>query len=189
MHSGAGTRRRSHFLDPQHVSILPENTRISGRARRQSVKRSAPDNDADQDTLTDPAPKRRRLSLIEALSAITDNADAEEFRPDHDSEEFRLAFEGQPYHDEADQIRLNEPFLALTSLCLRRTMRGCQMMLAGSTTNDHLKTLEISDSVVAVDALFEWLRGSHSLTELVIDVELSEQSVQSMLPFLMNSPN
>ena len=109
---------------------------------------------------------------------------------EHDAEEFRVAFEGQPYRAEADEIRMNDP--ARTGLYLgqiRRVLSDDAARLLGRyiATNDHLKALYLFSNVV-VDSFFDELRGSRSLIHIDIGIRLSEQSVQSILPFLMNAP-
>ena len=107
---------------------------------------------------------------------------------EHDEELFRLAFEGQPYRKEADEIRVNNP--ARTELYVGQRLSDDAARLLGRyiATNDHLDDLYISNSMDAVDSLFEGLRGSRSLTQLDIALRLSEQLVQPVLPFLMNAP-
>ena len=61
------------------------------------------------------------------------------------------------------------------------------------STNDHLTQLIIYSSAAhrtseSLLLLFDGLRESRSLTVLTINIRLSEQAVQSMVPFLMNAP-
>ena len=110
---------------------------------------------------------------------------------EHDAEEFRVAFEGQPYRKAADEIRMNDP--ARTGLVLgqiRRVLSDDAARLLGRyiATNDHMTHLTTIDSIPGIDSLVEGMNGSRSLARLVITERLSEQLVQSMLPFLTNAP-
>ena len=106
---------------------------------------------------------------------------------EHDAEEFRLAFVGQPYQQEYDEIRTNDP--RRTALHLGTGLPDEAMRLLGRyiATNDHLKSLHLSSNV-AVGSLFDEPGGSRSLIRIDIDIRLSEQLVQSVLTFLMNAP-
>ena len=91
---------------------------------------------------------------------------------------------------------MNDP--ARTGLCVGQRpslyvgagLSGDAARLLGRyiATNDHMDELYISNLMDAVGSLFEGLRGSRSLTQLDIALRLSEQLVQSVLPFLMNAP-
>ena len=115
---------------------------------------------------------------------------------EHDAEDFRRTFEGQPYRGAADEIRMNDP--ARTILYVgtshvgsnRRGLSDNAARLLGRyiATNEHMTRFHISNRLAAIDSLFEGLRGSRSLTYLGIATRLSEQVVQSMQPFLMNAP-
>ena len=105
---------------------------------------------------------------------------------EHDEEEFRLAFEGHPYYDEADQIRMNDPgrfSIHLDGDVL--SYNAARLLGRYIATNEHITDLSTRD---VSGPLFQELGGSRSLTKLMVDSILSYETVQSMAQFLMNAP-
>ncbi|EJK66848.1 hypothetical protein THAOC_12186, partial [Thalassiosira oceanica] len=103
-----------------------------------------------------------------------------------DAEEFRLAFEELPHYDSFDQIRTNDP--GMTSIHIDGedlSDNAARLLGRYIATNDHMREISMRD---VSDSLFERLRGSRSLTELIFDSMLSYQTAQSMVQFLMNAP-
>ena len=165
----------------QYFQRIRESVAALVIGTNRGAKRSAQDNDTDP-----PAPKRRCLSLKEALLAVTDG-----------TAEFRRTFEGQPYRDAADEIRTNDPSRTTIHLGFDFDFEeglsddAARLMGRYISTNKHLTQLQISNGMGAEVALFEGLRGgSLSLTSLdtTTRARLSEQLVQAMLPFLRNTP-
>ncbi|EJK61214.1 hypothetical protein THAOC_18338, partial [Thalassiosira oceanica] len=130
--------------------------------------------------------KKRGPPQIQELSGYSEIELPPSKMTEHDAEEFRLAFEELPHYDSFDQIRTNDP--GMTSIHIDGedlSDNAARLLGRYIATNDHMREISMRD---VSDSLFERLRGSRSLTELIFDSMLSYQTAQSMVQFLMNAP-
>ena len=109
---------------------------------------------------------------------------------DGGTEEIRRTFDGQPFSNEADEIRTNDPRRTTLHLGFDFDFEegisddAARLLGRYITTNEHLTQLHIHNGFGAIDTLFEGLRGSRSLVKLAMYPALSEKSLQTMLPLL-----
>jgi len=163
----------------QYFQRIRESVSTLVFGTNRGAKRPAPDDDTDHHDLTNPARKRRDIPLIAYLAYA-----------DGGTEEIRRTFDGQPFSNEADEIRTNDPRRTTLHLGFDFDFEegisddAARLLGRYITTNEHLTQLHIHNGFGAIDTLFEGLRGSRSLVKLAMYPALSEKSLQTMLPLL-----
>ena len=163
----------------QYFQRIRESVSTLVFGTNRGAKRPAPDDDTDHHDLTNPARKRRDIPLIAYLAYA-----------DGGTEEIRRTFDGQPFSNEADEIRTNDPRRTTLHLGFDFDFEegisddAARLLGRYITTNEHLTQLHIHNGFGAIDTLFEGLRGSRSLVKLAMNSALSEELVQAVLPLL-----